>query len=236
VRAIAGGTELDQQFIQEALPGGGIAQFKSEAGGGVRLQGGRGLQKVIVQRQLNIVCRADEKPLPGVGNRVDATLPRRILTHRRIREGETAEFSEEGHAFLYFAARADFGRSRRRAAMSIPSRLDSFRLGRSTCFSVCPNVIPREGVCSFDAVLEVGRELARAQRRTVLNAHMMLEEERQIGCDDRLPGRFALVHDVEAKRPRILQLVEAEIPQLHRLPWQGLKPRITRNFSFAGGG
>ena len=108
--------------------------------------------------------------------------------------------------------------------MSIPSRLDSFRLGRCARFSVCPDIVSGKGVGSFDTIFQVGRELARAQRGTILDTYVMLEKQRQIGGDNRLPGRFALGQDIEAKRAGILQLIEAEIPQLHCRPWQGPDP------------
>src|SRR3954465_5349057 len=112
---------------------------------------------------------------------------------------------------LDVAAGAYFGDGWRGPAMGIPSRLDAFRLGRGARFSMCPDVIRREGMRSFDAVFDIRRKLAGAQRRTVLDADVVHEKERQIHGYDRLFGHFALVHDIEAKRTGVLQLIETEI-------------------------
>jgi len=120
--------------------------------------------------------------------------------------------------------------------MGIPSRLDPFCIGCGTRFGMQPDVVRSEGVDAFDAVFQVGGELARAERRTVLNAYTVFEKQRQISGHDRLPGHFALVHDVEAKRASVLQLIEAEIPELHNFPCQGPGPEPQNAVkTFAGG-
>ena len=128
---------------------------------------------------------------------------------------------------LDFTARTDFAGGRRGATMRITTGFDALRLGRGARFRVCPDIVGGQRMSSFDAVFDVRGKLARAERRAILNTHAMKEEQRQIGSDDCLPGRFAFIHDVEAKRAGVLQLVKAEIPQLHLSTWQGAAPSTT---------